>query len=308
MRRPGWRVFATSDGEVQVEADLVVGADGIHSALRRQHFPDEGAPIWNGLTLWRAPRVPDTSTAEPWSWPATGSRSSSPIRSGTRRRRHADQLHRRTARRGATARRRLEPRPRPRTDRRGVPRLALRLARRARPHLRRRRDPRIPDGGPRPVAAVDFGRSTLLGDAAHPMYPNGSNGASQAILDARTLAFHLATAPTSRRRSRRTRRSGAGHRLLRDVSSRRGPEQVMVLAHERAPQGFRDIDEVFPPGEREDRGRLQAGGRVPSRGLNTRASLTPPAASVTRSSSIASRRRVVATTWSPTTVFTIRCP
>jgi 2-polyprenyl-6-methoxyphenol hydroxylase-like FAD-dependent oxidoreductase len=32
------------------------------------------------------------------------------------------------------------------------------------------------------------GRVTLLGDAAHPMYPRGSNGAGQAILDARVLA------------------------------------------------------------------------------------------------------------------------
>jgi 5-methylphenazine-1-carboxylate 1-monooxygenase len=33
---------------------------------------------------------------------------------------------------------------------------------------------------------------TLLGDAAHPMYPIGSNGASQAIVDARVLARELA--------------------------------------------------------------------------------------------------------------------
>ena len=39
-----------------------------------------------------------------------------------------------------------------------------------------------------PVPRWTFGRSTLLGDAAHPMYPIGSNGASQAILDARVLA------------------------------------------------------------------------------------------------------------------------
>ena len=38
-----------------------------------------------------------------------------------------------------------------------------------------------------PVERWSFGRTTLLGDAAHPMYPIGSNGASQAILDARTL-------------------------------------------------------------------------------------------------------------------------
>ena len=43
-----------------------------------------------------------------------------------------------------------------------------------------------------------FGRTTLIGDAAHPMYPIGSNGASQAILDARVLTReNLAHGPTS---------------------------------------------------------------------------------------------------------------
>ncbi|MEH2511228.1 2-polyprenyl-6-methoxyphenol hydroxylase-like FAD-dependent oxidoreductase [Nitrobacteraceae bacterium AZCC 1564] len=51
-----------------------------------------------------------------------------------------------------------------------------------------------------PMADIDplpqwvFGRCALLGDAAHAMYPFGSNGASQAILDARVLAYQLATA------------------------------------------------------------------------------------------------------------------
>ncbi len=44
-----------------------------------------------------------------------------------------------------------------------------------------------------PLPRWVFGRTALLGDAAHAMYPFGSNGASQAILDARVLAFHLAT-------------------------------------------------------------------------------------------------------------------
>ncbi|MDZ4369256.1 MAG: FAD-dependent monooxygenase [Afipia sp.] len=53
-----------------------------------------------------------------------------------------------------------------------------------------------------PMADIDplprwvFGRCALLGDAAHAMYPFGSNGASQAILDARVLAYELATATT----------------------------------------------------------------------------------------------------------------
>jgi len=43
-----------------------------------------------------------------------------------------------------------------------------------------------------PIDRWTFGRVTLLGDAAHPMYPRGSNGAAQAILDARALADRLA--------------------------------------------------------------------------------------------------------------------
>ena len=50
-----------------------------------------------------------------------------------------------------------------------------------------------------PMADIDplprwvFGRCALLGDAAHAMYPFGSNGASQAIIDARVLAYEIAT-------------------------------------------------------------------------------------------------------------------
>ena len=42
-----------------------------------------------------------------------------------------------------------------------------------------------------PIATWTFGRVTLAGDAAHPMYPRGSNGAAQAAIDARTLADFL---------------------------------------------------------------------------------------------------------------------
>ncbi|MDO8250777.1 MAG: flavin-dependent oxidoreductase [Rhodoferax sp.] len=43
-----------------------------------------------------------------------------------------------------------------------------------------------------PVPQWTFGRVTLMGDAAHPMYPRGSNGSAQALIDARTLASLLA--------------------------------------------------------------------------------------------------------------------
>jgi 2-polyprenyl-6-methoxyphenol hydroxylase-like FAD-dependent oxidoreductase len=43
-----------------------------------------------------------------------------------------------------------------------------------------------------PIDTWTYGRVTLAGDAAHPMYPRGSNGAAQAAIDARTLADLLA--------------------------------------------------------------------------------------------------------------------
>lgn len=43
-----------------------------------------------------------------------------------------------------------------------------------------------------PVPRWTFGRVTLLGDAAHPMYPRGSNGSAQALIDAAVLAGELA--------------------------------------------------------------------------------------------------------------------
>lgn len=46
-----------------------------------------------------------------------------------------------------------------------------------------------------PIERWTFGRVTLAGDAAHPMYPRGSNGSAQALIDVRTLAELLAREP-----------------------------------------------------------------------------------------------------------------
>lgn len=46
-----------------------------------------------------------------------------------------------------------------------------------------------------PLPRWSHGRVTLMGDAAHPMYPRGSNGSAQALIDARTLADELAATP-----------------------------------------------------------------------------------------------------------------
>ncbi len=97
-----------------------------------------------------------------------------------------------------------------------------------------------------PLPRWTFGRVTLLGDAAHPMYPVGSNGASQAILDARCLADALRAAEHPRaalwayekERLPKTAEVVRNNRLG-------GPERVIDEVEKRAPAGFRDIDEVL---------------------------------------------------------------
>tara|TARA_A100001037_G_scaffold306192_1_gene349787 strand:+ start:3919 stop:5172 length:1254 start_codon:yes stop_codon:yes gene_type:complete len=102
-----------------------------------------------------------------------------------------------------------------------------------------------------PLPRWSFGRITLLGDAAHPMYPRGSNGAGQAILDADSLATQLS--------------SGAGpeEALTAYESARLETTSAVVLANRTSPpdailrevfertcdQPFADISDVITPEE-----------------------------------------------------------
>jgi 2-polyprenyl-6-methoxyphenol hydroxylase-like FAD-dependent oxidoreductase len=101
-----------------------------------------------------------------------------------------------------------------------------------------------------PLPRWTFGRVTLLGDAAHPMYPVGSNGASQAIVDARTLAHALGVersveAAFEAYESSRRPITSAVVAANRDLVA----VKCMELAEERAPEGFENVDDVFAPGE-----------------------------------------------------------
>ena len=68
-----------------------------------------------------------------------------------------------------------------------------------------------------PIDTWTFGRVTLAGDAAHPMYPRGSNGAAQAAIDARTLADLLAKNPDPRAalKEYEAARAGAAAKVVR---------------------------------------------------------------------------------------------
>jgi 2-polyprenyl-6-methoxyphenol hydroxylase-like FAD-dependent oxidoreductase len=94
---------------------------------------------------------------------------------------------------------------------------------------------------------------TLLGDAAHAMYPIGSNGASQSILDAVALATAVAqhgATPAALLAYEAERREPTTRIVLANRGN--GPEQVMELAEQRAPDGFDDIEQVIPRVELEE--------------------------------------------------------
>ena len=103
-----------------------------------------------------------------------------------------------------------------------------------------------------PVPTWVDGRVALLGDAAHVMYPVGSNGASQAIVDARVLGAALVehgVRPAALR--------GYDDRLCADISALvlrnrgAGPFGLLGLVDERCGGVFDDIDSVIPAAERE---------------------------------------------------------
>ena len=180
-----------------VVAAVAVACDGIHSVVRRQLYPAEGPPRYSGVNMWRGvtvhPPFLSGATMVRAGWISVGKMVIYPIRDRHRRRRQAaGQLGR-----GAGVRRtgstRLE-RTRALDD--FFPRFAtwnfdwLDVAGMIRGTDKILAYPMVDQD---PLPRWSFGRVTLLGDAAHPMYPRGSNGAGQAILDARSLADQLAT-------------------------------------------------------------------------------------------------------------------
>ncbi|MPZ20396.1 MAG: hypothetical protein GEV06_21145 [Luteitalea sp.] len=87
-------------------------------------------------------------------------------------------------------------------------------------------------------------RVTLLGDAAHPMYPVGSNGAGQAVLDAAGLVGHLRQHrdPVTALRAYQDDRPATAEIVRMNRAG--GPERVIDEVERRAPDGFDRIDDV----------------------------------------------------------------
>ncbi len=241
------------DGDVA--ADLVVAADGIHSAARAQHYPDEGPLLWNGSLLWRGlaelPPVLDGRTMI-WAGHPEQKFVGYPVADrpdGTQSFNFIAELRRPDSGLAGTED----------WNRAGslddflpafedwdfgwldVPAI-VRAAPRTYLYPMVDRDP---------LPRWTFGRSTLLGDAAHPMYPIGSNGASQAILDARVLAgcirLHPGDLDEALARYESVRRPATA--AVVQANRGLGPEVPMLLVEQRAPDGFADIAAVITPEE-----------------------------------------------------------
>ncbi|MFJ4046256.1 flavin-dependent oxidoreductase [Microbacterium sp. NPDC089987] len=271
--------FENADGlKVEAEGDVIVGADGIHSALRALRYPAEGAPPWSGLTLWRGvavvPEFLDGRTmimaGDPEQKFVAYPLAAEPGDAGARVNFIAER--RGTGSPDADWNRSVDPWPIAALfegwtyDWLDIP-AVISAAEQILEYPMVDRDA---------LPRWTFGRTTLLGDAAHAMYPNGSNGGSQAILDARTLAFHLATEPDidpALAAYEHARRPAMTELLATTRAT--GPERVMQIARERAPEGFADVHDVISAEELEEvaNGYKRAAGFHPST-LNERASLS----------------------------------
>jgi 2-polyprenyl-6-methoxyphenol hydroxylase-like FAD-dependent oxidoreductase len=103
-----------------------------------------------------------------------------------------------------------------------------------------------------PLAWWTDGRVTLLGDAAHPMYPMGANGASQAIIDARALADALAEqpGPEGLLAYEGQRRPVTTNVVL--TNRQTGPERVLDIAAARVKAASDRIEDLISPAELEE--------------------------------------------------------
>ena len=240
----------------------VIGCDGIHSAIRKQLHPGEGPPAYQGINMWRGvtrgkPYLSGASMVIA-GWLEAGKMVIYPIRNMVDERGDAIQLINWVAEIQS-------------------PRNVLQdwnLAGKlddfypvfaGRTHdwldidaLIRNADSILeyPMVDREPLSHWTEGRVTLLGDAAHPMYPRGSNGGGQAILDARVLTGCLKRehgVPNALKAYEENRMKPAYEVVLANRAI--GPDAILRTVHERTEdKPFGKIEDVISAEELVDSG------------------------------------------------------
>ncbi len=179
-----------------VKAEMVVSCEGIHSRIRKQLFPDEGPPIYSGINMWRGTTVwkPFLTGASMVrvGWLNTAKVLIYPIRDnvdgqGSQLINWVVDIHtdKYKAQRDWNKPGRLEDFMDVVKDWKFDWLDCPAMFQAAEAVLE------YPMVDQDPLPQWTFGRVTLLGDAAHPMYPRGANGSAQAILDCRALTDAL---------------------------------------------------------------------------------------------------------------------
>lgn len=255
--------FTDAQGNTYIEtADILIAADGIHSVARKQLYPAEGAPKWNGMMMWRGTTIGD---------PVLDGRTM--IQAGHKRAKFVVYPISESLRKDGRALINwvcdirvkelgfgggLEAPNREDWSKPGRIEDLLPVFGEWRfgwldvPSIIKRAEQVFewPMVDRDPLPRWTFGRMTLLGDAAHPMYPIGSNGATQAILDAEALGFSLTSNadPVSALIAYEAVRRPMCADIVR-MNRQEGLDVILDMVHDKAPGGFKQVSDVLDPEE-----------------------------------------------------------
>jgi 5-methylphenazine-1-carboxylate 1-monooxygenase len=250
-------IVADDSGLRRIRTGVLVGCDGVHSAVRAQLYPGEDALRYSGYTMWRGittwPQFLTGASMVRAGWLATGKMVIYPIRNDVDG--NGSQLVNWVAE--------LE-----------TPKRAVRDWTRAGsledviapfeewefdwldvPALMRNAEQILvyPMVDQEPLDRWSFGRVTLLGDAAHPMVPRGSNGAGQAILDTRALAdcLHEQNDPVAALSAYDAQRREATGEVVR-MNRTNPPDAILREVYERTgDRPFTRIEDVISVADME---------------------------------------------------------